>query len=57
MAMRTVQVTREFYEKCIELADQAQVPEVKEALTRLAEDYRRKLDEMERVASVPLAPK
>jgi len=57
MAMRTVQVTREFYEKCIELADQAQVPEVKEALTRLAADYRKKLDELERTKSGLVAPK
>ena len=57
MAMRTVQVTREFYEKCKELAEQAQVPEVKERLTRLAEDYRKKLDELQRVKSVPIAPK
>jgi hypothetical protein len=63
--MRTVDVTREFYEKCNELAKQTKIPEVKYRLTRLADEYRRKLDELERrptgelprVASQPIAPK
>jgi hypothetical protein len=56
-AMRTVEVTREFLEKTEELARAAQVPEVKAKLIRLADSYRRKLDELERVESGPLAPK
>jgi hypothetical protein len=55
--MRTLDVTREFFETCNELAKKAKVPEVKARLTRLAEDYRRKLEELERVESGPLAPK
>jgi hypothetical protein len=46
--MRTVDVTREFYEKCNELAKETKLPEVKFRLTRLANEYRRKLDELER---------
>ena len=63
--MRTVDVTREFYEKCNELAKETRIPEVKFRLTRLANDYRRKLDELEReslhrlrrVETDPIAPK
>ncbi len=62
--MRTVDVTREFYEKCNELAKEAKIPEVKFRLTRLANEYRRKLDELESgpasglesVESHPIAP-
>jgi hypothetical protein len=57
MEMRTLEVTREFFETCNELAKKAKVPEVKARLTRLAEDYRRKLEELERVEAGPLAPK
>jgi hypothetical protein len=57
MAMRTVEVTREFLEKTEELARAAKVPEVKAKLIRLAADYRRKLEELQRVKSGPLAPK
>jgi hypothetical protein len=46
--MRTLDVTREFYEKCNELAKETRIPEVKFRLTRLANEYRRKLDELER---------
>jgi hypothetical protein len=56
-AMRTLEVTREFLEKTEELARTAQVPEVKAKLIRLANSYRRKLEELERVESGPLAPK
>jgi hypothetical protein len=56
-AMRTVEVTREFLEKTEELARAAQVPEMKAKLIRLADSYRRKLEELERVDSGPLAPK
>ena len=52
-----LEVTREFLEKTEELARAAQVPEVKAKLIRLADSYRRKLDELERVESGPLAPK
>ncbi len=55
--MRTLEVTREFYEKCNELAKAAKMPEVKFRLTRLAHDYRRKLDELERIESESIAPK
>jgi hypothetical protein len=57
MEMRTLEVTREFYETCNRLANTAKVPEVKARLTRLADGYRRKLEELERVESGPLAPK
>jgi hypothetical protein len=57
MAMRTLEVTREFLEKTEELARAAKVPEVKAKLTRLAADYRRKVEELERVESGPIAPK
>lgn len=57
MAMRTLEVTREFYETCIKLADEAKVPEMKAKLQRLADDYRRKVEELERVESGPLAPR
>ena len=57
MAMHTVEVTREFLETCNALAKATNVPEVKARLIRLAEDYRQKLDELERTESVPLAPK
>lgn len=56
-AMRTLEVTREFLEKTEELARAAQVPEMKAKLIRLADSYRRKLEELERVDSGPLAPK
>ena len=46
--MRTVDVTREFYEKCNELAKETKIPELKFRLTRLANQYRRNLDELER---------
>jgi hypothetical protein len=49
MEMRTLEVTREFLETCNELAKAAKVPEVKARLLRLADDYRRKLEELERV--------
>jgi hypothetical protein len=55
--MRTLEVTREFLEKTEELARAAQVPEMKAKLIRLADSYRRKLEELERVDSGPLAPK
>jgi hypothetical protein len=56
--MRTPEVTREFLEKTEELARVAKVPEVKAKLLRLADDYRRKLEELERVENPgPLAPK
>ncbi len=55
--MRTLDVTREFFETCRELAIQAKVPEVKLRLARLANDYRRKLEELERVESDSIAPK
>jgi len=55
--MRTLEVTREFLEKTEELARTAQVPEVKAKLIRLADSYRRKLEELESVDSGPLAPK
>jgi hypothetical protein len=57
MAMRTVEVTREFLQTCNELANAAKIPEVKARLTRLADDYRQKLEELERVESGPIAPK
>jgi hypothetical protein len=57
MTMRTLEVTREFLEKTEELARAAKVPEVKAKLIRLAADYRRKVEEFERVESAPLAPK
>jgi hypothetical protein len=57
MTMRTLEVTREFLEKTEELARAAKVPEVKAKLIRLAADYRRKVEELERVESAPLAPK
>jgi hypothetical protein len=57
MAMRTLEVTREFLEKTEELARAAKVPEVKAKLIRLAADYRRKIEELERVESGPIAPK
>ena len=57
MEMRTLEVTREFYERCNELAKTAKIPEVKARLTRLADDYRKKLEELERIEAVPLAPK
>jgi len=55
--MRTLEVTREFLEKCEELAKTTTVPEVKVRLTRLAADYRRKVEELERVESDSIAPK
>ncbi len=57
MAMRTLEVTREFLEKTEELARATKVPEVKAKLMRLAADYRRKVEELERVESGPIAPK
>ena len=54
--MRTVKVTREFYETCSELAKLAKVPEVKLNLQRLAAEYRRALDELEAIESESLAP-
>jgi hypothetical protein len=57
MTMRTLEVTREFLEKTEQLARAAKVPEVKAKLIRLAADYRRKVEELERVESAPLAPK
>ena len=57
MAMRTLEVTREFLEKTEELARAAKIPEMKAKLIRLADDYRKKVEELERVESVPLAPK
>jgi hypothetical protein len=57
MTMRTLEVTREFLEKTEQLARAANVPEVKAKLIRLAADYRRKVEELERVESAPLAPK
>jgi hypothetical protein len=57
LAMRTLEVTREFLEKTEELARAAKVPEVKAKLMQLAADYRRKVEELERVESGPIAPK
>lgn len=54
--MRTIDVTREFFETCRDLAIQSNVPEVKLRLARLANDYRRKLEELERVESESIAP-
>jgi hypothetical protein len=54
--MRTLEVTREFYETSLNLAQEAKVPEVKAKLLRLADDYRKKLDELEFIVSGPLAP-
>ena len=47
--MRALEVTREFLEKTEELARAAKVPEVKAKLMQLAADYRRKVEELERV--------
>jgi hypothetical protein len=57
MEMHTLEVTREFFEKCNELAKVAKVPEVKARLIRLADDYRRKVEELERIESESIAPK
>jgi hypothetical protein len=55
--MRTLEVTREFLEKTEELARASRVPEIREKLVDLADSYRRKLEELERVESGPLSPK
>jgi len=57
MEMHTLEVTREFLETCNELAKIAKIPEVKIRLIRLADDYRRKLEELERTESGSIAPK
>ena len=57
MEMHTLEVTREFLERCNELAKIAKIPEVKIRLIRLADDYRRKLEELERIESGSIAPK
>ena len=54
--MRTLEVTREFLETCDALAKAAKMPEVRYRLTRLADDYRRKVEELESVESDSIAP-
>ena len=54
--MRTLEVTREFHEKCVELARVAKVPEIRSRLWRLANDYQSKLEALERAESGSIVP-
>jgi len=52
--MRTVEVMKEFRDRCKELAAKAKMPEVKTRLEKLALDYQKHL---ERLEAPPIAPK
>ena len=52
--MRTVEVMKEFRDRCKELAAKAKMPEVKTRLEKLAVDYQKHL---ERLEAPPIAPK
>jgi len=52
--MRTIEVTREFRDRCKELAQNAKMPEVRARLWHLFNQYQKHLDKLE---SPPLAPK
>ena len=52
--MRTAEVTKEFRDRCKELASKAKIPEVKARLERLALTYQRHLEKLD---SPPTAPK
>ena len=54
--MRTLEVTREFHEKCVELAKFAKVPEIRSRLWRLANDYQSKIEELERAEPGSIMP-
>lgn len=51
--MRTIEVTREFRDRCKELAQNAKMPEVRARLWQLVSQYQKHLDRLE---SPPLAP-
>ena len=51
--MRTIQVTKEFRDKCQELAQKAKMPEVKTRLELLAAKYERQLEKLEAPPTAP----
>lgn len=52
--MRTIEVTREFRDRCKELAQKAKMPEVRDRLWQLYNKYQQQLEKLE---SPPIAPK
>jgi hypothetical protein len=52
--MRTIEVTREFRDRCKELAEKAKMPEVRARLWQLFHKYQAHLEKLE---SPPLAPR
>jgi hypothetical protein len=54
--MRTLEVAREFRDRCRALAAISTVPEVKWNLQKLAVTYERQVEELERIESASIVP-
>ncbi len=54
--MRTREVTQEFRDRCKELAELSQIPEIKTKLSKLAEKYDRLLQEIEPTDASSIVP-